>query len=1158
MKYPRKTFLYQVWKGLLQKSSSAKSRFLETLYNNQFVRNKLYSVHGKNLAQLGPDSFYYDATLSTQDVLESVFSLFNLYQKELNNFDLLRKQYENERLLKDYDAASHTLSFIDKTIGVSMWSCGQRMLLKELGMGLEANKRELAQLSQTLPPNYITLFLLMYYSCIAETNLSYANYKIDLLKKIKKIGNTTIEKYLMNKLILDLPYAEWDIPLLLQLDMQYSIIDLFISTEKILPIYYKDAICSGKLDINYIPTKSICSNLFHNFSLINPDVSPKMQEMVELNKDMYTILDAYTIGNYSDAVVRAKEYLNKNPRDFQIATILCKSLLNAGLTYPNDVKISYIKSIYSVYSMDDSCREAVLALQREMKYSYASILSTKIRAFLFRKQMIDGDEDLVFVSSILDEALHPNFARYLDPQVRVSLFEVLNAVCPFYVGLVSAELTRDFSTDILKNVDGKRMLFSQAKIACNFGDSHVAPKYLMMLESLCEPCNLYEKERISRIKLSLYKNEKNYLAAIHLLVDVFFENTFLFERLSVCKYFELPRKMRDISVLKDVYYIILLYLLDGHSCSRQIVAYNNLLELNGYESILDALSILNDNSNNIWDFFFFKVCTVNLIKRDSTLFKKGIPPESARIKILQKLHAIRPSKQYLAEINDILTTEALRDKLNTINKSRIHVDVDKIYYKNKFLWEEIYQKYLISRGFKQEIQNANIDDLVVNQRDNQLKCEITTIPKIQQHTVVLRSLIEQIVEECLFSTQYGLETYLSSRIRHGYCKGQLINFLSELHLICMRNETSQNIYSLNKYWDDQVKEKSNSYLAIIAELSRFTETIENKIEEVRTKWLRIKYKNTSEGMFNYPDFSDIASLFVFFPVEAEFSDFLKFYKYIVERFWQATDINLKAIRERIGNELMQFYIDTIDDLEKHLKEITDDYITYQIKQDILKNCNMAKSGVVTVIKQFREVFSRNAANYVDFTMKELTDSCRKVLEKQYSKNDRTLWEIDADCSYVFNGKYFTSFVDVLCILLNNSLTHSGVDKEKGVSICIKIKEMEDNADDFIQTISSFSGPHKYPFCMSVTNTLGSHINPCILKDRIQEVFDEVKKEQDNRQLIQREGGSGLYKLCKTIAYNIEAPYWITYDIQPGAISLQYWFMADTLLCKEEIDENSIN
>lgn len=54
--------------------------------------------------------------------------------------------------------------------------------------------------------------------------------------------------------------------------------------------------------------------------------------------------------------------------------------------------------------------------------------------------------------------------------------------------------------------------------------------------------------------------------------------------------------------------------------------------------------------------------------------------------------------------------------------------------------------------------------------------------------VILKGIITTITEEFLFNEKYGLNTFLSSRIRHGYCKNQLTTIFQEYNLLSKKKK----------------------------------------------------------------------------------------------------------------------------------------------------------------------------------------------------------------------------------------------------------------------------------------------------------------------------------------------------------------------------------
>lgn len=1155
LKCSRAQFTNKALRFLLFANSSQRTDLFYEVTHNGLLKQKFSTqLYGNDLTLLGNQVLSYNAKMSSDDAIDYACFLVDLYGQQINKYILLREQYEQFYLSQNYTSAIGVLNKIENEVCVSLWSCGQRLLLSELEHGLESNKETLEFLNKTVPQNYATLAILHHYSCLAELDLSFENYQIEIAKFLKPIENMALGKYLTQKLSLSATMETADISLVLQIDSQFSVIDIYNDLEIIIPLHYKDNIKNGSYDFPFFRLNSIQSPFVNNLKMLDLHVEKTGGSLnySENEKSLYQIIELYTCGKYEQTIDLAKRYLKIKPFAFQVAVIFCKALLNSNEVFPDDLNISYIKNIYSIYKMDCGYREAIQLLLRELKQNHGSILRIKIQSFLARKHLLDINHDYSFVSSLLDESLHPNFMRFLSGETRSRFWNALNSVCPISISLACALKTSTINPIVASQVEKKRLAIFNAEKSCNNGDIRVSAQCLETLEKNCSPDDWYMQERIKRIQLKLYSLTCDYHSAVCLFVDCFFENEYLFERLLSGNYIQIPMRMRENTIEADLHYVIFVYLLNRNDYSRQIRAYNNYLELNHYATIFDALKAFEKNANRLNTFFFHSICSIALLKRDVGLCEHNITPENARLKILRTLHKISPLKQYSNEINNISTFEVMRDNLNSINKSRINVDVDKILQQHQDQWQETYQKYLkLSRSshkfigidFSEHEASIQFAKLAEN-----LNIQIKNSPQISQETLVLRSILEQILEECLFSTQYGLETYLSSRIRHGYCRGQLTSFLRELHLVSLRDKEDDS-YHVNPFWDAEFKGDKGVLIQVKNVLSDFTALIEKKIDEICKEWLRIKYKDSSNGMFDYSTLTDICIVACQREPVEEFSIF---YNRIVALFWVRTNALLKEIQERITGELQNFYINAIENLEKQLREVAIDQKSENSMKKLLSYCTVSKAKVIVAMEQFKDVFSANNAHYNNFTMRDLSSSCKKVIQRLYADSEDVAWKMDADDTLLLNGKYFVSFVDILCILLNNSLTHSGFNQIANLEIDITATQVtEQEKSELIDIIPAFHSGHQHIMRLQVKNNLSKKINESQLEQRLETIFCDIRKEQLDRKLVQGEGGSGLHKLCKTIDYNIEVPYYIGYEIDNHSISLSYVFVADDLLYKEE-------
>lgn len=1144
-------FRYSFFHDVLFNPKGRRKELYKEMVTNPMLRGKLANtLFPKKLEQLSDIQFGYNDEMSDIDALKYSFQLLAPYGKRINRFLELRKEYESAYLKEQYEEATACLTILETELGVSMWSCGQRLMLKEHTIGLEGNKEELTQMCNCIKGGFIIFSVLFFYSCMAELGLSYENYQTELMQCIGERKDTLTGRYLLSKLSFIDMYDNKDISLILQVDSQCTLIDLYISVEKYIPAIIQDYIKHKNFPKDFSIPQGINSNIYSNVRMLMESDDITLVCHLDDYKDVLEIIEQYTIGNYDKVVNTATTYLRNNPSDLQIAILLCKAIICGGIDFPEEFEVQYVKAVYSIYALSNEYRDAVRDLKQTIKINHGSILSQKVHAFLTRKHLEASTDNSIFISSLLDPILHPNFLRHFEKDSSISKFiaEKESKYCPNAIALAKAIQSGNFDVIDLKMVVKEKKDYLLANYLCKQENYEQA---LSIADGIAEAYNQnpYLRERLARIRLTAYSGKKDYANAVKDIVTIFFENEYMFERLAHNGYCNLPRRIRNKELSANIDYVIYRYIIDPADYPKQIAAYCNFLDRNNYSNILDFAESIDQYISPKYLFFFEKVCNVNLLRHDVTLHTMNITAESARLQILQKLDTVFPSKKYKPEIQDLLTAETVKENLQAINKSRIYADTNKIYAKHKDAWVEVFAKYLALRDA--DAYYVDIDMMGKNKEElDALGIRFTTAERVNQATIVLKNMVHMILEECLFSSEYGLETHLSSRIRHGYCKGQLRTFLDDLHLLSKRKSEDNDEYIISDYWSDQIVKLGTSQ-AIETSLAVFTSKIENKITEILTTWLRIKFKEGSIGCFEYVRLIDFCVNYYY---DKNITNFTLFYNLIVDTFWAYTNQILDIIKKKIETELKEFYLAAISELECELRQIEN---APDVVQEMLSNCILAKARVVPTMKQFSDAFSLNNSSYNNFSMSELVASCRKVVERAHSNSETVNWEIDADQSLLFSGKYFVSFVDMLSILLNNAIEHSGFDRYEDISINVSIKEVTDRNISEIAVIPDVLSFQKI-LCMEVKNNLSSRIDTNSLQQHMKDFFDSLAPNQIKASQIQSEGGSGLYKLYNIALYNVESDFTLICDVSEDTISVRYNFAADTLLAKEVCNENSIN
>ncbi len=541
-----------------------------------------------------------------------------------------------------------------------------------------------------------------------------------------------------------------------------------------------------------------------------------------------------------------------------------------------------------------------------------------------------------------------------------------------------------------------------------------------------------------------------------------------------------------------------------------------------------------------------RVCAQHLLKRDIVLNPKGNRSEEIRIDILNKLIELDSEnrKKYYAEVSAITKQKSIKDRIKQINQSRVFVDTENIKKENEVALREDFNRYLSVRDLADEIKTYDIysseyiQDLkkIVDDMNDKIRNNATYSQKI----VILKGIITNITEEFLFNEKYGLNTFLSSRIRHGYCKNQLTTIFQEFNLLSKKKKNDSNEYLINEYWDDILPDQSEGANRIKECLSVFTSHIESKVDEVKKSWLSIRYKEDNNALLDYT-FCVNHMLVI---DNDNIIDFNSFYDQVIEILWDYTLKHFDVLKEKIQGELLNFFQAELNQLANGVGNVKSDDVKEAIKI-ILNNINLCKSKIGGKTIEFANVFEKSDVSYLDFTMGDLIDTCLQIISKlNGGMSEVILTKNICDTNY-YKGETFPYFVDAVNILINNALEHSGISDYSKLEIVIDINKIEDEAT-LVELKKQFEKKHikidNLDFVnLSVTNNLSEDIDIDMLIEVVGKIFKNTKDTETVRKYSQSEGGTGLYKLYKTFQYNINTAYLFTYAIDRNSFCISIIF-----------------
>lgn len=1088
-----------------------------------------------SLAELSDIVIGYNLLTPIDILLNIVEKILVLESSEINNYIILRKEYEKNLFWNNYEQCKRILKEIERTVGFSVWGCSQCLLVEELESGLEANKKLLGKYTEEIGKNLLINTLLDFYSYSAEKNTGYLNYKDKINKYLDSLDESVVAPYLRFKLDYNAICNMDIVPIVLQIDSQISIIDLYNSFIEILQCNsYCNFFDGMKNTINI--SKYISDYRLTNLLVIYGKYD-NFDNYLEANRNVYEIIEKYTMGDYDTVVKMSSDYIYLNPEDFQMRHFLAKALINSNKVLESTVLA--IEDIYNIYSLNSKVNESFFNLYNMLKLYHGTSWKYKIRGFICRKQALAEDCLDVFVSHISDCVITPNYVSYISD--KESFLKGFYMYCPnttelfFYLSGMKKELNESLALDFIR----KNVYMSACEI--KNGENESAIVHLKSALSVVKEKDFYNMERVGRKLFVAYKNLKRWTELIDLTVSFYMKNQNLCKRFQLDECIDNIKKCRDEEVRRNIRTPIFMYIYDKNDYKLQRIAYANYIDKNKIKSVEDICSAHQKKDDLV--FFLFKICCLNVLKRDIRLAKNTDEVEKLRIKILRNLMVIdEPNKKiYYDEINKIMLKRSIRDRMKQFNQSRIYVDTEKIGDEYFEIFKENYDKYMLLKSFDDKLATLDIssekylDDLkrIMENINWRLQKDVN----YSQEIVVLKDLVSRIINQFLFNEKYGLNTFLSSRIRHFYCQNKLLTVFYDHHLTSKSLENTSSNYSVNEYWDEKITDKDQIYKKFKEVLSDFTFKIDKKVNQIKKEWLRIRIHENEEGLFDYRDFVNNCVLVITSSDEI-IQDYEVFYQSIIDLFWAFTENKLVIVREKIQSDLKSYFWECISELEKNLGFFENTSLNH-VFIEMKSNINICKTKIDNVIQEFTDVFYKRDISYCDYTMNDMVVTCLEISQRLSSEFKLVNVIQEIECDFTFSGESFPYFVDILNMMINNAVEHSGFKRSSDINIKISIKDNNSDCDRYVDIVEESINRTKFEdyVIIKVKNNLNRNIDEEKLLKKIQEIFVNAKNPEILRKYTQSEGGSGLYKIYKTLQYNIMAPYSILYNIEDGEFEL---------------------
>lgn len=1035
------------------------------------------------------------------------------FSTQINIFVQYRDLYENAMLMGDYSNASSILDKIDAEVCYSFWGMEQRFIVAELSGGLKSNKDFLSAINNSSQDIFVTTFA-YFFSNRSENKMSIQRFNNFFNNFFQTLGDEIREYFLFvaNSFSSD-EFKELEG--ILSYHSLSSVIDRYLTFVKT-----THSLLTWNSGREFLPkivlrvNKVIHDRLIDSISLFLSAKTPvdNMQETI----NALDIFDLYSKGNYQEAIVQSKSFILRCPSELSIYEIYIKSHLFLKKEFVSAVSRESLVSevldnMYNILRKNEATSQSITNILKIATTLQNTTFGHQLYIFYNRSILDNKYANWKYLDILNSQILNPLFVkRHPEKAEAENYFDNLKEQFPGSVTVALfnnyLEQTGNSSNDwLLSGVPDYRKTFYKAEFYKEIGETAKAIGLYNELLDIDKVNIVIYEEALVNLLDCYYKTERyeDYLNSYvqhhffnpNLLIRVEIKNVVL--RLQLAKF-------RNVlpSIQLPIFFSITKQ--DSHNINIALRVFLKGLGLVRSADLKLKVEIL---SIEALKFLLSAICTPEILKY-STYFENANDILLERVEVLQILVSIDKanSAPYDAEINKISQDLAVSDAIRQIDESKIYVDEVSLINSEFTDVRNNFTRYIeISKLISD--QGSSFIDISLNRKlllkvkNNNVVAEDLGHSRVSKNVKfeLFKDVFFEIRDQFLFNNRYGLEVYVSTRIRHGTLLGQFRNEFLTQHLITQKEKSSENYYR-NEYWDDKLTNLDDTQKNKIQELlSAFSENIDKTANKLKEQTIQIKTEDRNRfGLFDYTIPSD--RLLVYYDqVFKEVDVYTDFVFMAMQFLWRLTEVNLEYIRQYISEIIKKRLIQYLSDLETDLRA------TVQKEKDIqelINSITTCKTQIHLELDKIAAWFRIRKINIPDFELSKVINSSLEITNK-ISQNAKIIApDIDINSPTLFKGKFFIHLFDLLRIFLENIVNYAELDSEQ---LKVVISAQEENE------VLHFR----------ILNNLDPDVNRKEIQEKFKAKRDELIAVNWDMNRIRKEKDTGFYKAKKNLTSDLQ-------------------------------------
>jgi hypothetical protein len=1062
----------------------------------------------------------YSYTKDFKKEFKWVSNILENYFEEINTFIEYKNKFEIHILLDEFDEALTIIKEVENIFGISLWSIEANLIIEEKINGSESNWNLLTKYLNEIK-NSIYEFTINTSSKRIESKLSYESFLNQFQNDIASINaDGIIEDFFVfkNLNIINYEYKHPDLDSVLYVSNIFSVVDQYLILIDVILYNISNNQRYDKLFTTFI--KEAKNKIINDVRIINIYNVINDKNTIIRNKnndDIYECLNYYYNGNFNFALEKSKLGILKNPTEYEFYQIYCKSLINLNVNFISLDSSETINNILTeTYNLLTFKKDKEDSWKKQLKNSLFFMNTNFGKQIFGLLAEIQGKSNKNYLIGILSSSY--------NSQNNICLNERLDKIENNFKELAGNHC---FKIQLYKN--GRDVHFDNKLSESNLQSTMFVALRNFHLKNFSEVIKVLNNQ--IDLELNSYYNEKKIFLLFYsflnlkllkeslvLFGNIFFDNSIITRKVNHIElYNEIKSSFKKDSFIGLIEYPILFSLIakeyDLFEAYDDFICFHNIFSVED----IDTDSFIETHSLEKTIYYLNNVTTIDTLKY-STEYKSINDVEEVRVYILNILISIDTVNKlaYEKEINEIYRINSVRKVLKEVDEGRLYIDVSSLKEVQNKKFKDDFKRFKeieLSSSFKNLIgfntSNTKNWEKALTEK-NEINEKYNSADYLAFKSIYLESR-----ENFLFSKEYGLDSCLSTRIRHGALKNHIRSVFEKLDLVTSKLKDK---YRDNEKWKIQLANIPESNQIIQVLLKEFSKDIDDYSSFIVENLIQIESEKSFErknGLFKY--YTNDELLYSFYLEHQKYFDSIEStIEIILNNLVNYTLIYLqKTILDAFTKEIPTQFHNIIENSVRQLRNLN-----LPSDCDLMTNFSKSNTEIQNELEYLSEWFNLNTTSSSSLLNIETIINASLNLTNRI--NPLYNLEPKINIEDIFAG--FSNLIFVFNIMFKNVIEHSKLNSDK---INLKIDSSIDEINDYV--LIKFS--HSLNLNFDYSN------------NRVK--LEAIKENWNNHEDIDRsnkEGESGYDKIKRILLYEALAKTdKFDYTISKKSISITLFF-----------------